>query len=134
MSHRNTSFPRIPHYFSSYRRRAAALHKGRLYRSPQKQLRAIRQGKIPAVCSRRAILRLVPVDDDLLPYLNGILGDASPHQDVRAARFDRPVFNLAVGALHVDIDPAVRIDQLHPRNGGIWKLTGLFASNSAENA
>ena len=42
---------------------------------------------------------------------------------------------LAVRAFHIDVDPAVRIDQLNFRHGGVFETcTGLFPSNSAANA
>src|SRR5262245_3907361 len=72
--------------------------------APKEQLCAIRQCEVTAVGPARSVLGLVPVDDNLLPGLDGILCNTSPHQDVRAACFNGPVFNLAVGTLHIDID------------------------------
>src|SRR5678816_686848 len=94
-------------------------------RTAKEQLCAIRQCEVATVGSARSVLRLIPIDHNLLSGLHGVLSDASSHENIWAARFDGPVFNFTVGAFHIDIDPAMRIDQLHPGHRGIGEVDWL---------
>src|SRR5215472_17302721 len=74
----------------------------------------------------RAVFGLIAVYDDLVADLHRIPSDSAPHEHVRASGFDRPILHLAVGPLHVDIDPAMRIDQHHFGDSSVTKLDRLL--------
>src|SRR5882724_1434789 len=91
----------------------------------EEQLLTVRQRQVAAVSAVGAILRLISVDHDRVAHFQRVLGDAATKQDVRASGFDGPVLNFAIGALHVHMDPAMRIDQLDFRDRGFLKLNRL---------
>src|SRR6202023_3457913 len=54
----------------------------------EKQFASVREGEIPAVGPMRPVFRLVPIDQDLGAWQQGFLGESTPEQDIRRARFD----------------------------------------------
>src|SRR5918993_3227599 len=48
-----------------------------------------------------------------IPYLDVFRLDAVVFQAVRAGRFERPQLRLSLVVLHLDVDPGVRVDQMH---------------------
>src|SRR5947207_10845514 len=58
----------------------------------EEQLAAIRIGNVSPVRAVAAVLGLVAGHDDRRADLEGIPGDAAPHQRVRRAPFDHPLF------------------------------------------
>ena len=53
-----------------------------------------------------------------------VLRESAPEHRVLRAGLDHPRLRLTVVARHVDVDPRVRVDPLHPRHGAP-KLDGL---------
>src|SRR5262249_36103212 len=81
------------------------------------QLPPIRERNVAAVGSIRASLGPISLDVDFGSRRERIFGKAASEQSVRGAGLDHPVHHLAVGALHVHINPRVRIDPFHLRDG-----------------
>ena len=65
------------------------------------------------VGGQAAVARSVTADRDLDARGEIVLPESAPQQLRRAAGLERPVLDRAVRALHVDMDPAVRVDPLH---------------------
>src|SRR5205823_1027874 len=76
------------------------------------ELLPVRKGDVPGVGRRRSVLRLKTVDDELSSHGNGVLVQAAPDQRVGGAAFDRPCLDLAIRALHIDMDPGMGVNPL----------------------
>src|SRR5713101_7251410 len=63
---------------------------------------------------RRSIARQPAVDDENGADRKIFLPPPLSVQRIDAARFERPIHDLAVGALHVEVDPRVRVRPQHP--------------------
>src|SRR5690242_8233615 len=85
----------------------------------EKQLSAV--GKCDALANRTSglVLGLVALDHDLGAGRQRVLGKAEPVQIVRAAALDHPGYHLAVVALHVHVDPGVRIGHFPFHDGAL---------------
>src|SRR6185295_18923161 len=71
----------------------------------------------------RAVARTVTADHEVGADRNRVLVDAFAHQGVRAAAFDHPLDGVALVVEHGDVDPRVRVDELHLRDLA-WQCDG----------
>src|SRR5688572_8183453 len=94
-------------------------------RRADEQLLAVREGDVTAVRAVRTVLRLETLDDDLGALGQRVLVPAAAEQSVRCATFNHPALHLAVVALHVDVNPGMRIDPLHLDDSALH-LDGLL--------
>src|SRR5262249_50260738 len=76
----------------------------------EEQLRTVGQRKIAPVGAVGSVFGLITVNVELLAYFQRVLGNPSPHKNVRAAGLDCPVLDCSVRLLHIDIVPAMWID------------------------
>src|SRR5262249_33211255 len=65
--------------------------------------------------------RLEAFDGDLDAHGQRVLVPAAADEGVRRAAFDRPTLYLAVGALHFDVDPGVRVAPLHLDDRALYR-------------
>src|SRR5262245_50916777 len=65
-------------------------------RRPDKERPPVRQPQVAAVCAQRAVLRLVPVDNDDGADCQRLLGETAPEHRVRRATFDHPLLDAAI--------------------------------------
>src|SRR5437763_14323282 len=89
------------------------------------QLLAVLELDVAAVGAVRAVLGLVTLDEDFRARKERRLGPAAAQQRVGSAGLDHPVRHAAVGVLDVEINPRVRIDPFHLRDGAL-QLDGLL--------
>src|SRR5439155_19834880 len=61
-------------------------------------------------------LGLVAVHKDLSSRQQSILCKAAPKQNIRSAGLESPVFDLAVGLFHINVEPHMGIGPLHLRD------------------
>src|SRR5690349_8545205 len=88
-------------------------------RRPKEQPLSVGQDHVCAIGAIGTILRAVPLDGDLRAGLQRFLGEATPHQRVRRAAFDHPPGDGAIGILHIEVNPRVRIDPIHLDDGAL---------------
>src|SRR5688572_278143 len=86
-------------------------------RGADEELLAVRERDVTPVGAQRAVLGLEALDEDLRAGQQRVLVPAAAQERVRRAALDHPLLDLAVGSLDVDVDPGVRIDPLHLRDG-----------------
>src|SRR5262245_64181448 len=79
----------------------------------KEEIAAVLERNLRAVGSRTPTLRAVAFDGHLDARGKVAVAQAASKQRVRCARFNRPIGDLAVGILHVDMKPAVGVDPLH---------------------
>ena len=89
-----------------------------------KQFFSIGERDDAAVRSIRSILRLETLDQNFRPGQQGILRPAAAEERVWSGGFNHPIRDFAVFTLHVDVDPCVRINPFHLRDGSA-KFDGL---------
>src|SRR5207253_5223780 len=88
-------------------------------RSAAEQFAAIGQFNGAAIGDRPAGLRAKARDFDLGAGFHGIRFPPESDERVRCAEFETPVGRRAVGILHVDVYPCMRIRELHLRDDSI---------------
>ena len=82
-------------------------------RCGHEQLASVRERQVPAVDALQTVLCEIAGDDDLGSDRQRILIESSAEHCIRSARFDFPGGHRTVGILHIDGDPAVRIDPFY---------------------
>src|ERR1700722_1080057 len=82
----------------------------------QEEFLTVRQCDVAAVGPLRSVLRLIAFPHHRRSRRDGGLGETAAQQNVRAAGLYHPGSHGAVGALHIHMNPAMRIDELHLRN------------------
>ena len=87
------------------------------FRQSEEELSAVSKGNVSADAASRPVLRLVALDQDLGSRRQRLLREAESVEIVRAGAFDHPGDRFAIRALHVDVNPGVRVGQfpLHDR-------------------
>src|SRR5713101_2327465 len=78
----------------------------------EEELAAVWIGDISPIRAVAAVLGLVAGHHNGRTDFQSVPRDTASHQGVRGSAFDHPLFGRAVGFLHVDVDPGMRIDPL----------------------
>src|SRR5688572_19517779 len=78
--------------------------------------RAVLRLDEPEEAPARAVAQRMAAHLDALARLERIARHADALQTGPAGRLERPCLQLTLGALHLDVDPGVRIDQVHFRH------------------
>src|SRR5690606_27743918 len=78
--------------------------------------RAVRQINLAPARAERAIARLIPLDAHLGAGRYRVAVPAAAHERVRRAAFDGPRLLFAAVRRDLDMQPRMRIAELHPRN------------------
>jgi hypothetical protein len=86
-------------------------------RRAHEQLAAVGEREVASVGAVRIALGAIAFHDDLGADRQRILRQAPAQQHRRIAPFDHPPLDLAIRALHVDVNPGVGVDPFHLRHG-----------------
>src|SRR2546427_9845273 len=78
-------------------------------RPTQKERSAVGKREFSSVGATCSIFGSVTIDHDLGARQQCLFGKAAPEQDVRRARFNRPLLDASIRLLHVEMNPHVGI-------------------------
>ena len=85
-------------------------------RSAEEQRSSVRQRQVSSVRAVCAILRSVPIDDDLGTGQKRLFREAAPEKDIRCAGFNGPLFYGPIRLFHIEVNPHVGIRPFHFRH------------------
>src|SRR6185503_13167238 len=77
---------------------------------------AVSKGHAPARRIVRSVACAEALDDDHVAFLHGVAADTPALEHARRSGREAPVRHLALLVLHVDVEPAVRVGPLDPRD------------------
>src|SRR5262249_54996930 len=83
----------------------------------EEDLLSVRERQVAAVGAVGPIFRLVTIDEDLGSDGKRTLRESPTEQGIRCSAFNHPPRCRSIGILDVNVDPGVRIDQLHFLHG-----------------